>query len=81
MDLTAQPISPENLQELLGVDAPDYALGGYVREALMDLKHTRNFYALPAWAEPGLEGFEYHLREALKALHQTQELALGMAGK
>lgn len=81
LDLKAQSISPSALRELLGVEAPDYALGAYVREALIQLSHVRSFYALPAWLEPDLEGFDYHLREALKALQHARDRSSGMAGE
>ena len=75
LDLKEQSISPSALRELLGVEAPDYALGANVREALIQLSHVRGFYALPAWVEPDLESYAYHLREALKALQHAREMA------
>jgi len=79
---TQQPISPRSLHELLGVDAPSYeALGSGVRDALSCLRHASDFYALPEWLGPDLDAFEYHLREALKALHRGDDLALGMLGE
>lgn len=74
-----QPISYENLCDLLGADGLTYeAIGAGLRESLKCLAHAREFYALPAWLGPDLEGFEYHLKAAMGDLEHALVMAQAM---
>jgi len=71
-----QSISAQDLAELLSAEGLAYeALGAGVSEAMECLAHAREFYALPAWLEPGLGRFAGHLEQALQELSELQSAA------
>ena len=71
-----QSISAHDLAELLSAQGLAYeALGAGVSEAMDCLSHAKEFYALPAWLEPGLDRFAGHLERALQELRELQSAA------
>lgn len=71
-----QSISAHDLAELLSAKGLAYeALGAGVSEAMDCLAHAKEFYALPAWLDPGLKRFSGHLEQALEVLRELQSAA------